>query len=263
MSAIYPYSKQKSHFAQCGWPAIIGRMAKTIYPYIEDEILLKEVEKVFNTMKKKLSEIEKGFHGNVVDPFSAYFDATYQDINHTEWIEQEKSRQLQKSLQNTIGYFHQRLLGAVSDWNDPGAGAGHDSENKRKKIFAEIKNKHNTLNGASGKETYDKMTAFLDGSKKGYMGYVVQIIPKKPKRFSKHFAPSSKKGKTAKRDDLLCVDGATYYEIVTGDKQGLKKLFQALPIAIARIRKSKMGKEELKRENKLFSDLFERAFENS
>lgn len=229
-------------------------MAKTIYPYVEDDILLEEVSKVFHVMENELLEIDEGLYDNVIDPFSAFFDSAYQNISHDDWIKQEKSRQLQKTLQNTIGYFHQHILGAVSGWSDPGAGAGYDSENKRRKIFAEIKNKYNTFNDNSAKKTYENMVTLIEGSKKGYRGYVVLIIPKKTERFIKPFVQT---GNPA-RKDLMCVDGATYYEIVTGDKNGLRKLFEALPVAIAKIKGS--SKEKLKTESDMFLGLFARAY---
>lgn len=224
-------------------------MAKTIFPYVEDEIFLKEVSAVFQKMDASREKIDNDFYDNVVDPFSALFDSAGRDIIFEEWKQEEEGRQLQKTLQNEIGYFHQRILGSIGDWIDPGLNAGYDSENKKHKIFAEIKNKWNTFNSNSEAETYDKMSGLLDGDKKGYTGYVVFIIPKTPVRFKKKFIPS----KRSERENLFLVDGATYYELVTGDKDALIKLFHALPIAIHKLRK-------VKPDTKKFIDLFYKAY---
>jgi len=229
-------------------------MSKTFFPYIEDKIFLKEVSSVFEIIDNSLKKIDGDFYDNVIDPFSALFDASGQNIPLNKWVEQEKHRQLQKTLQNGIGYFHQRILGHIGDWKDPGAGGIYDSENEKLKIFAQIKNKYNTFNSGSASDTYNTMCNLLNTTKKGYKGYVVIIIPKTPNRFNKVFAPG---GKT-KRSDLLTVDGSTYYEMVTGDKKALLKLFLALPIAIAEVRKIKL--KDFKTESTDFLDLFHRAY---
>ncbi len=229
-------------------------MSKTLLPYIEDEDLMNEINFVFEKIDNSLKEIDGDLYDNVIDPFSALFDSSGQNISLTEWLEQEKHRQLQKTLQNEIGYFHQRVLGHVKGWNDPGAGGIYDSENKKRKIFAQIKNKYNTFNADSGSNTYNVMTNLLDSTKKGYKGYVVIIIPTYPRRFIKKFAP----GRKPAREDLLTIDGATYYEMVTGDKDALLKLFMALPKAIEKIRKIK----NFSSKSKDFIDLFYKAYGN-
>ncbi|MDD4804053.1 MAG: Eco47II family restriction endonuclease [Candidatus Pacebacteria bacterium] len=229
-------------------------MAKTLFPYIDDKIFLKEISVVFEKIDNSLREINDDLYDNVIDPFSAVFDASGQNISLLEWIEQEKHRQLQKTLQNEIGYFHQRILGHIGDWIDPGEGGIYDSENEKEKIFAQIKNKYNTFNADSASNTYNTMAGLLDTTKKGYTGYIVIIIPKTPIRFNKKFAPSKK----IKREDLLTVDGSTYYEMVTGDKDALLKLFLALPLAIIKVRKMKL--KNFKVENENFLDLFYRAY---
>lgn len=225
---------------------------KTIYPYVEDEVFLREVSTVLNIVTDSLNEIDDDMFTNVIDPFSALFDAITQDLNYDDWIEQEKHRQLQKTLQNAIGYFHQNILGSVDGWINPGAGGGYDVENVDKKIFAEIKNKHNTFNANSSDATYEKIVKFLEEKKKGYVAYVVIIIPKKPRRYSKHFVPSGK----VSRDDLLTVDGSTFYEMVTGDKNALKLLFQSIPNAVNLLTKNKKIKTKING----FFDLYDKAY---
>ncbi len=113
-------------------------MANTIYPYVDDEVFIKEVSEVLRKNKSALKKIDKDFHENVIDPFSALFDSENSNLSIKTWEKQEKSRQLQKTLQNAIGHFHQRILGSVNGWYDPGVGGGYDSEHKKRKIVAEI-----------------------------------------------------------------------------------------------------------------------------
>lgn len=227
-------------------------MSNTIYPYLKNEDFLNEVQKVLNVVENSLDEAEDSLHSNVIDPFSAFFDAATQNLSYIEWVEQEKHRQLQKTLQNAIGYFHQNILGLVKGWNNPGTGGGYDVENKRRKIFAEVKNKHNTFNSSSMDATYEKMVRFLESSKKNYTAYVVIVLPKSKNKYNKPFVPS---GKT-RREDLRTIDGVSFYEMVTGDKNALRILFGSIPKAIEILKKDK----RIKTDTKDFIELFNMAY---
>ena len=88
-------------------------MTKTIFPYVEDEVFKKEVAAVLTKIQKSLAKIDKTVHKNVLDPFSAIFDASGRNLTMEEWLKEEKSRQLQKTLQNAIGYFPVGVIRAV------------------------------------------------------------------------------------------------------------------------------------------------------
>jgi len=231
-------------------------MSKTFYEYIEDERLTSVVHDVLQSINSELQEIDDTFYDNVIDPFSAIFDASIQNISYEEWTKQEQQRQVQKTLQNTIGYFHERIIGCINGWENPTAG-GYDVENATKKIIAELKNKHNTMNSSTSEAVYTKMAEFLDESKKDYIAYVVTIVPKNSARFNKTFCPSVRGERLPEREDIRVVDGATFYEIATGDEQALKKLYTCLPKVISTI----LGTDELEETEKTkFNELFTRAF---
>jgi len=65
----------------------------------------------------KISSVSN-FGKNVIDPFSALFEMTGFDMTYQEWHKSETARQSQKTLQNFIGDFHQRILGNVEGWED-------------------------------------------------------------------------------------------------------------------------------------------------
>ena len=232
-------------------------MSRKIYPYVDDSLLVQEVTEVIENINHALSSIDESLYSNVIDPFSALFDASSQNISFDEWIEQEKRRQLQKTFQNTIGYFHEHIVGHMNDWQHL-EGGGYDVENESAKIIAELKNKHNTMNSSSAEAVYTKMASFLKKAKLGYTAYVVTIIPKTPTRFNKNFCPSVRGKKLRSRDDIRVVDGATFYKIATGDSDALKKLYTALPAAIKQALKinNALYKPELEK----FEELLVRAF---
>ncbi len=114
------------------------------------------------------------------------------------------------------------------------------------------------MNSSSAEAVYTKMVEFLNSTKRGYTGYVVTVIPKRLRRINTTFHPSVRGKRLPKREDLRIVDGATFYQIATGDADALKKLYEALPTAIRKA----LGKDtiEYKPELKSFEQLFFKAF---
>lgn len=218
---------------------------------------MREVSAVLESIDTAVENIDETVYSNVVDPFSALFDASAQNISFDEWMAQERSRQLQKTLQNSIGYLHEHIIGNMAGWQNP-AGGGYDLENMEQKIIVELKNKHNTMNSSSAEAVYTKMASFLGTTKLGYTGYVVTIIPKTADKFNRTYNPSVRGVSLPAREDLRIVDGATFYELATGDKNALQKLYRALPGVIQDV--LQRHGSEYKPEIEKFDDLFTRAF---
>lgn len=90
---------------------------------------------------------EQSLRQNTLDVFSATLESILKGISFDEWIEQEKKRQIQKTLQNKVGDLHQKILGTLSGVQDLGVGDVVDIISQEKSLIAEIKNKHNTTKG--------------------------------------------------------------------------------------------------------------------
>lgn len=223
--------------------------------FISDKDLFNAVQNVVNTLETAAEEVEEKFHSNVIDPFSALFHATTLEIPFDKWVELEKNRQIQKTFQNSIGVFHQNILGAVNGWVDLGVGKGLDIENKTKKIIAEIKNKHNTTKGNHQVKVYDDIKSIIKKNA-GYTGYYVAIISKGKKQFDKPFRPSEKKKQRPANQKIRLIDGVSFYAMVTGRKNAPRELFEVLPVVIAKQHKHELSKKEFKKH----LELFEKAF---
>lgn len=208
-----------------------------LLPYISDENLFKAVKEVVKTAKNAISKADKEFYRNVVDPFSALFYAMTQELGKDQWVKVEKSRQMQKTLENSLGRFHQRVLGDIPGWEDLGTGKILDVVNKQKKIIAEIKNKYNTVKGSDKKGIYDRIDVLLNGDYLGYKGYYVEIIPKKPERYNIPFTPSDNETGESRppREDIRVIDGYSFYEMASGTGNALDQLFSVLPKVLAKI----------------------------
>lgn len=225
--------------------------------FIKDNDIADKIKVLLDKTNK--AEARKDIYKNVIDPFSAIFDAARQDISLDEWVGQEKSRQIQKSLQNYVGEFHQSIIGCIGGWENLGTGGSLDLRNRNKKIVAEIKNKHNTMNSTSQLGIYDKLQRHLDydESYKGYTGYCVTIVPKSFRLLNSTFHPSERGTQRPKREDIRIIDGKSFYQIVTGDVDSLQKLYNRIPFVISHI----IGIPEMKlTASKLFEDFFKRAY---
>jgi len=227
--------------------------------FISDATLQQLCEIVLSKAIKASLKAEHEIYKNVIDPFSAVFDSMRQEITLDAWLEQEKARQLQKTLQNDVGEFHQNVVGSIKDWENLLVGKSIDLRCRGKKIIAEIKNKHNTMNSSGHLATYDKLSRHLDydESYKGYTAYCVYVIPKSPKPLDGYYHPSERGTARPKREDIKKIDGKSFYALATGDEDALQKLYLRLPFIIGKIINKPFQKVV---NSETFIDLFTRAY---
>ncbi len=207
------------------------------------EVRLTEICKaIINIGNVAIDKSTNDFNKNIVDPFSAIFDSAISGITLSEWIEREKTRKAQKTLQNAIGFFHQQVLGSVQGWKDLGTGSVVDLCCSEKKIIAEIKNKWNTTKGNHKVRVYDDIARLLKTSDfNGYTGYYVAVLSKKAKNIP--FTPSDNENAGLQRpenDNIREIDGASFYALATGNKDALKNLYITLPLILGKLLNCKM-----------------------
>jgi hypothetical protein len=225
--------------------------------FIKKEKLFFLCKRIVDVLQKSINSGEVQLYKNIVDPFSALFDAYCQGISLSQWLELEKTRQIQKTFQNEIGSFHQQILGAIEGWENLEKGNIVDIINNERKIIAEIKNKFNTTKGNHKIAIYDDLDLLLNHQYKDYTAYYVSILTKK--RINKSFTPSDNKTKKRRpvNKNIIEIDGKSFYAIATGDNEALYKLYKIIPEILSEI---------LNKDNKkiisdpLFDKLFEQAF---
>jgi len=192
------------------------------------------------------------FGRNVIDPFSSIFEMAGFGLDYNEWVSAEKVRQAQKTLQNFIGEFHQNILGSCNGWTNLGVGNIVDLLNPNALLIAEVKNKYNTMSGGQLSTLYWSLeSAVMNKTSvyKGYTAYYVEIIPKKPVKYNDPFTPSDKQtGNRCPTNQLIRqIDGASFYEIATGQPNALENLFDILPDVIHDLKGSNnLDKTQLK-----------------
>lgn len=202
--------------------------------WIDDQKLETAVIQLLTKAQDARKDASINFGKNVIDPFSALFEISGFEMDYDVWIKSETARQAQKTLQNFVGEFHQNILGECNGWIDKKRGHVIDLEAPKKKIIAEVKNKHNTISGGKLADLYYSLEHLVmpkSSIYKGYIAYFVTIIPKKPERFDIMFTPPDKdKGERCYPNKRIRhIDGASFYELVTNEKYALKQLFNVIP----------------------------------
>lgn len=111
------------------------------------------------------------FNSNMVDPIKLIFDKMVYHSSWEEIVKNEIFRQRDKSNNNDIGYFHQKIFQYIAKCHVPpnGEEGGWDvifqdpngirlsTGDRVHTIYVEMKNKHNTMNSSAAGKTYIKM----------------------------------------------------------------------------------------------------------
>lgn len=172
------------------------------------------------------------FNKNIIDPIKLTFDAKIYGQTVRQTIETECLRQVDKTNNNRIGYFHQNVFKyAGGGWEVPENGdkGGFDVVNEKLHIFVEMKNKHNTMNAASSSDTYVKMqNKILHDDKATCM--LVETIAKQSRNVTWALSVNEngrKQHYSHERIRRVSID--KFYEIVFKDSTAFCKLCRALP----------------------------------
>lgn len=171
---------------------------------------------------------------NLIDPIKLTFDAGVYQKSFTNQaleriLENEVLRQMDKSNTNHIGYFHQnifRYIGKNDGWIVPNQ--GFDVENHQRKIFVEMKNKHNTMNSSSSAKTYMRMQNKILQNGENCC-YLVEIIAKRSQNIA---WTCSLDGESVQHERIRRVSIDQFYEVVTGQPNAFADLCAILPRVI-------------------------------
>ena len=200
-------------------------MAKYGLAFLTDDELFEHVKQTVDKYRFhiKLSEFNK----NLIDPIKLTFDAKVYGKSLQEIIEAESIRQIDKSNTNHIGYFHQNIFNYIGqDWDVPKT--GYDIINASRKIFVEMKNKHNTMNSSSAQKTYIKMqnTILRDDAATCYL---VEVIAKKSQNMAWTI---SLDGEKFSNKNIRRISIDQFYETVTGRPEAFRELCEVMPMVI-------------------------------
>ncbi len=194
--------------------------------FITDENLYEHVKDTIRQYKEKVNL--KSFNTNLIDPIKLTFDSKVYGKEIKQIINEECYRQLDKSNSNIIGYFHQNMFNYLGgkEWEVPKE--GFDIINKEKKIYVEMKNKHNTMNSSSTKATYEKMKDMVEDDE-DCTCYLVEVIAKQSQDIIWNVT-IKKEVKSDSKIKRMSIEN--FYALVTGNDNAFKELVEALPKVI-------------------------------
>lgn len=139
--------------------------------FIKEEDFVEHIQNTIAQYGTKLLPYDVSkFNSNIIDPIKMVFDKAVYGQTWDELIKSEIFRQRDKSQNNDIGYFHQRMFKYIKGCHVPdnGTEGGWDvivnvpsgytiDGNTVHHIYVEMKNKHNTMNSSAAGKTYIKM----------------------------------------------------------------------------------------------------------
>ncbi|MEI8272960.1 MAG: Eco47II family restriction endonuclease [Paludibacter sp.] len=196
--------------------------------FITDEHLLKCIANLHKAYLKAKNNIsKKNFYSNKIDTIKLTFDAKFNNIDEESLIESEILRQIDKSINNSIGTFHEQILGGIKGF-EIGNLSGFDIKAIDNTLFADIKNKHNTMNSSSSESLFQKLAKYADNYKKANC-YWVQILAKGS--FVEKWAGEIN-GKEYSHSRVYKISGDQFYALLSGQEDALYQLYKALPFAI-------------------------------
>lgn len=198
--------------------------------FISDQDFTRHVEDTIKKYGDKLEPFDlKKFNKNIIDPIKLIFDKTVYKLSWEEIIGNEVFRQRDKSNNNDIGYFHQRIFqyidkchvpanGEEGGWDVifedpngieiPNAGIVHT-------IYVEMKNKHNTMNSASAGKTFIKMQNQILHDD-DCACFLVEAIAQRSQNIKWE---TTLDGKKVGHKLIRRVSIDKFYELVTGEKE--------------------------------------------
>gem|GEM_PF-105963 len=229
ISRIKNLSKRYSHeFGFQGLCTYFCQMANKYLTYISDEHLLKCIENLYNSYKKAQASITtKKFYSNKIDPIKFQFDKSFNGLDEESIIKGEIARQIDKSVNNAIGTFHEEILGGIEGY-EMGSHSGYDIKATDNTLFAELKNKHNTMNSSAAESVFQKLEKFAETYPTSTC-YQVQIWS--TKSFNETWG-GSLNGKDYRHPRVRKISGDKFYALLSGEKKSLYNLYKILPTAI-------------------------------
>lgn len=198
--------------------------------WIRQDTYIKVVSENMNQIlscasRKGLNE----FNSNIIDPIKMTFSYFASTQSKFDLIDFEQLRQEDKSVNNIIGKFHQQLLGSIDGCYIPKA--GFDIVVKDKHIFAELKNKHNTMNSSSSQKTYINMQNKILEDDRAKC-YLVEVIAKRSQDI---IWSISLDGQKRSHEKIRRISIDKFYELITGDSLAFSKLISWLPFTLKKL----------------------------
>lgn len=214
--------------------------------FITEEDFTNHVKATIDKYGEKLESFDiVRFNKNIIDPIKMIFDKTVYQSTWEEIVSNEIFRQRDKSNNNDIGYFHQRIFQYMANCHVPDNGkeGGWDVIFQKEDgiilpdgdvvhtVYVEMKNKHNTMNSSAAGKTYIKMQSqLLDDD--DCACFLVEAIAKKSQNIK---WSTTVDGKSVSHKKIRRVSLDQFYALVTGQKDAFYQMCMVLPKVIGKV----------------------------
>ena len=214
--------------------------------FISEKDFTNHVKDTIDKYGEKLESFDiVRFNKNIVDPIKMIFDKTVYQTSWDEIVGNEIFRQRDKSNNNDIGYFHQRIFQYINNCHVPdnGTEGGWDvifqvpegitlpEGDIVHTVYVEMKNKHNTMNSAAAGKTYIKMQSqLLDDD--DCACFLVEAIAKKSQNIK---WSTTVDGKSVSHKKIRRVSLDQFYALVTVQEDAFYKMCMVLPKVIEKV----------------------------
>ena len=214
--------------------------------FISEKDFTNHVKDTIDKYGEKLESFDiVRFNKNIVDPIKMIIDKTVYQTSWDEIVGNEIFRQRDKSNNNDIGYFHQRIFQYINNCHVPdnGTEGGWDvifqvpegitlpEGDIVHTVYVEMKNKHNTMNSAAAGKTYIKMQSqLLDDD--DCACFLVEAIAKKSQNIK---WSTTVDGKSVSHKKIRRVSLDQFYALVTGQEDAFYKMCMVLPKVIEKV----------------------------
>ncbi|QIH76419.1 Eco47II family restriction endonuclease [Macrococcoides canis] len=241
-------------------------MNNTYLSFITDEDLYECIEFLYNQYENALKGIDfDKFFKNRIDTFKMTFDTQINNLSEEAWLANELQRQVEKTITNHIGTFHEKLIGKIDGYTNHSVGNKYDVSKDDGTLFAEIKNKHNTVTGTHVINLFNKIKSYADQNPNAIC-YYVRIIDKVSQNKIWKFTSGDADANTKERpvyshNRIRIVSGDEFYKIVAGYEDAYKDLSIAIPKALEQWMQKKHARQGSSMG--LFAELYTQAKQNN
>lgn len=225
-------------------------MTNKYLKFISDDHLIECISNLFDSYTHAKNQItKKHFYSNKIDTIKLTFDSKFNNLDEETLIKSEIARQIDKSINNAIGTFHEEILGGISGYKI-GNKSGYDIKAIDNSLFAEIKNKHNTMNSGGAESVFQKLKKFANDYPNSKC-YLVEILSKSS--FNENWSGKIN-GKNYSHQRVFRISGDQFYSMLSGEKEALFNLYKVLPKAIDDFLKKKKDGSDMN-ENSVINEI--------
>ena len=210
--------------------------------FISEQDFSKHIRQTIEQYGEKLAPFDmQKFNANLIDPIKLIFDKSVYGLEWEEIVINEIYRQRDKSNNNDIGYFHQRIFQYIDACSIPDegwdvifskdSGINLPDGDKVRTVYVEMKNKHNTMNSAASGKTYIKMQRQLLEDD-NCACFLVEAIARRSQNITWQITVDKKK---CGHRRIRRVSMDEFYSLVTGQEDAFYQMCMSLPAVIDKV----------------------------